>query len=199
MTMYKSVAIAMASMFIAAGCATRDRGETKAAGGSPEIVTEQGAKAGTTLSDAQVIRALYVANAGEVEAGQLAKDAAMSQSVRDFAEGMITDHSAANDKLTAVIKKCGIEPADSELTTDMKANHQKMMDDLRKKSGADFDKAYMSAMVDGHEKVLKTIDSKLLPNAKNEDVENYLREVRPTVAKHLEHAKGIKDAPVATR
>ena len=60
--------------------------------------------------------------------------------------------------------------------------------------GKDFDKAYIAAQIDGHQKVLDTINGKLLPNVKNADLKAYLDEIKPRVEQHLKEAKQLQES-----
>ena len=74
----------------------------------------------------------------------------------------------------------------------IKASQDSVRDELKKMSGAAFNKAYIDNEVTYHEKVLDTIDNALLPNAKNAELKQLITDVRPVVAAHLDHAKQIQ-------
>src|SRR5438046_6206959 len=79
----------------------------------------------------------------EVELGNIAQPNAASQRVKDFGAMMVRDHSKANDELTSFASRRGLT-----LNTDSLMNlHKSHIESLRKKTGAAFDKAYMSMMV----------------------------------------------------
>ena len=59
------------------------------------------------LSDAQILKVLMVANQGEVDQAKLALTKATMPEVRAFAEQMITDHTAALARLTALATTAG--------------------------------------------------------------------------------------------
>jgi predicted outer membrane protein len=48
--------------------------------------------------------------------------------------------------------------------------------------------------VDGHRKVLDTIDKELLPNVKSSELKAYLEEIRPKVEQHLQAARDAQQA-----
>jgi len=81
----------------------------------------------------------------EVQLGKLALTNASSTSVKQFAQMMVDDHSKANSELKtlAVAKNITIPDALSN-------KNQDKYNDLAKKKGTDFDKAYASFMVDDH-------------------------------------------------
>jgi len=83
----------------------------------------------------------------EVMMGQLAATNASSSTVKNLGAMMVKDHSKANDELKQWASTVGYT-----LPTSMDANQQKMVDDLKMKKGADFDKAYTDMMVSDHKK-----------------------------------------------
>jgi putative membrane protein len=82
----------------------------------------------------------------EVELGKLAAERAQSADVKQFAQMMIRDHSKANDELKQVASRENM----SVSTPAMDQKHQQLMTKLRTLRGAEFDREYMRAMVDGH-------------------------------------------------
>ncbi len=52
----------------------------------------------------------------------------------------------------------------------------------------------MMSQIMVHSKVLQTIDTQLLPNAKNPELRNMLVETRSAVAMHLKMAEQIKSS-----
>ena len=58
--------------------------------------------------------------------------------------------------------------------------------------GKPFDKVYINHEIVFHKQVLDLIDEKLLPGAKNEELQGLLVKVRGGVALHLEHAEKIQ-------
>jgi putative membrane protein len=59
-------------------------------------------------------------------------------------------------------------------------------------NGVEFDRAYVNGEVSFHQSVLDTIDEKLLPNAKNADLQAMLKKTKPEVQAHLEHARKVQ-------
>src|SRR5436190_16798387 len=79
----------------------------------------------------------------EVELGRLATQRGGHESVREFGARMVADHSRANSELKSIAAQKGIQ-----LPTDMNSEQRSEMDKLSKMSGAEFDKEYMSAMLE---------------------------------------------------
>jgi putative membrane protein len=123
----------------------------------------------------------------EVKFGELAKDKAMSPRVKSFAEMMVRDHSKANEELRSLAGRKNVT-----LPSNISEEHQKKLDDMKKKSGKDFDRAYMSMMVDGHQSAVNDFDSN--KDNKDPDVKDWVNKTLPTLQMHLDSAKAVKKA-----
>jgi putative membrane protein len=123
----------------------------------------------------------------EVQFGKLAEQNASSQRVKNFGEMMVKDHSAANDDLKSVAKNKNVT-----LPTDL-GKHQHHYDDLSKKQGADFDKAYMKMMVDDHKEDIDAFE-KAANTSTDPDVKNFATQKLPILRKHLDSAKAIEQS-----
>ena len=122
----------------------------------------------------------------EVAIGNVAQHKALSARVKNFADMMVTDHTKAGDELGAIAKAKNITVASTP-----NAHSQKMIDDLSKKSGKAFDKAYVNGMVDGHEKAVKLFTD-ASNNCKDADLKAFAAKTLPTLKMHLDSIKAIK-------
>lgn len=123
----------------------------------------------------------------EVELGKIAEKNAASAKVKEFGRMMVADHSKANTELKGVAssKNVMISPAPME-------KHQKHIDELKAKKGADFDKAYVDMMVDDHKEDISKFEDEA--NKGNDaDVKAFAAKTLPVLNKHLEHIKGLQD------
>jgi putative membrane protein len=124
----------------------------------------------------------------EVKLGHVAEAKSTNKRVKDFAAMMVKDHSAAGDELKSLASRKNVT-----LPTAVGDDHQKKIDDLSKKSGKDFDKAYIDAMVDGHQATVNDFE-KASNNTKDPDVKAWVDKTLPTIKMHLDSAKAIKKA-----
>jgi len=122
----------------------------------------------------------------EVKLGQMAQDKGMSQRVKDFGAMMVKDHTAAGDELKNMARQKNVT-----LPETMSNDHQKKTDDLNKKTGKDFDKSYMKAMVDGHQSTVNDFE-KASKDTKDADVKAWVDKTLPTLRMHLDSAKAIQ-------
>ncbi|MEP6750896.1 MAG: DUF4142 domain-containing protein [Bacteroidota bacterium] len=128
------------------------------------------------------------ANGGmaEVKLAQIAKQQSKDSAILNFADMMITDHGAANEKVKALAAERNVTlPAEPD------AEHLKKADELSKKTGKDFDKAYVDAMVKGHK---ETVDLFKKASAKVSDapVKAFIDNTIPVLEHHLQRILDIK-------
>jgi putative membrane protein len=148
---------------------------------------------GVTLNDAEVIQVLHVANAAEIKAAQNAKGKAKNAQVRDFAQQMITDHSAMDRKVKDLQQKLNLKPQDSALSTGLQAKANAAIATLKPLSGEAFDEAYILSQVSMHGDVIEAIRDSLLPSAKNAELKTLLQEAAPKIEMHLQHAQKLQE------
>jgi putative membrane protein len=122
----------------------------------------------------------------EVELGKLASEKATNAEAKKFGQMMVEDHSNANTELKALAAKKSVT-----LPTDVGSEHKATMDKLKTLSGAEFDKAYVEAMVKDHEKDVSEFE-KQSTDAKDADVKAFAAKTLPTLKKHLEKIKEIQ-------
>ena len=149
----------------------------------------------------------------EIELAKVARDHAASPDVKQFAQMMIDDHTKAGDQLKQIATSNSI-PVDTKIDD----KQQNLMDKLSKLNGADFDKEYMSAMVDDHQDAVRDLRSRVDENRSATDrltgknpenpaavkpeqsdnrvtmsINEWAANTLPTVERHLDRAKTIKD------
>ena len=76
----------------------------------------------------------------------------------------------------------------------MSADSAATLDVLKNATGKDFDAAYIRSQISAHQKVLETINDKLVPNAKDAGLKAYLEEIRPKIEDHLKQAKQLQQS-----
>ena len=139
-----------------------------------------------SASDKKFVEKAASGGMAEVQAAQLAQQKADDQKVKDFAQQMITDHTAANQQLTTLAQKKGVT-----IPADLSSADQKELDKLGKLDGKKFDKAYMKAQVKDHQAML-TLLQKEAKSGKDADLKSFAEQTVPTVQKHLEMAQSDK-------
>jgi len=122
----------------------------------------------------------------EVELSRLAQTKAQDKEVKDFAQKMVQDHSNANTELKALAGKKNFT-----LPAALDAKHEATKDQLSKLSGAEFDKAYVNAMVEDHEKAVNLFKTQS-ESGTDADAKAFAAKTLPTLQSHLTMIKGIQ-------
>jgi putative membrane protein len=140
-----------------------------------------------------------MANKAEVKLGELARQRAQSADVKQFAEMMVNDHTKGLNDLKKAVNGKVPEP------TELDEKHRALHDRLAKLSGADFDREYMKAMVDGHREVKDMVAARAgtTPAAQgtsgrasddaqvDQGTRQWATKALPTVTQHLQKAEQI--------
>lgn len=158
--------------------AATDTNTTAAADSSGTGIAEEDSKFAVTAADGGM---------AEVALGQLALQKGTSAQVKEFAAMMVKDHTKANTELKAVAgaKNITLPAAPGE-------DNQKIAADLSKKTGADFDKAYIDEMVKDHEKDVKLFED-YTKDGKDTTLKAFATKTLPVLKAHLTHIKTISD------
>jgi putative membrane protein len=166
---------------------------TPAARNSPSAPGELGAESSEALSDPQIVTILRKVNVAEVDQARTAVGKVRNDSVKKFAEMMIAQHGQATKDIDALDDKLGYKETDSQLATELGVKATQTEQQLSQTNESSIDRMYIASQVDAHRQALETIDSRLVPAARHEDVKNLLQKTRPIVAGHLEQAQRILD------
>ena len=144
-------------------------------------------------SEASFLRKASADSYGEVQLGKLAREKAMHEEVKQFADRMVQDHTKAGDQITALAMTSGVEPAKGP-----DKDHLKKMHKLEKLSGADFDREYMHMMVEEHEDDVKAF-RKMAKTKHPDEVTKFAEATLPTLEDHLASARATNDIAAASR
>ena len=196
-----------------AGCNGNRTSNTIANNGN-DTGTTGTAGSGVSSNDKSWVNDQLSDGMAEVELAKLAKEHASNADVKAFAQMMIDDHTKAGDQLKQIATQYAIPQDDAKVDD----KHQNLMDKLSKLNGMDFDKEYMSAMVDDHQDAVQDLRSRADEDrslsdrvtgknpenpaaVKPEQADNHVdaainqwaANTLPTIEHHLDRAKEIKD------
>ncbi len=138
-----------------------------------------------TGGDLDFMNQAAMGSMAEVELGRLALNQAASAEVKGFAQQMIDDHSKAAEELKQVAqgKKVMLPP-------EVSPSHKQTMEKLSKLKGAEFDRRYVEAMIEDHQKDVTAFGA-VAQNATDADVKAFAAKTLPTLQQHLQMIRGI--------
>lgn len=120
----------------------------------------------------------------EIETAKIALTNSSSAQVKEFAQKMITDHTAANKELTTLARNKNLEVADDiELMNKAKALI------LRQREGESFDAAYANNQVSAHEQAILLY--KKASRSKDPEIKAYAEKHLPKLEHHLGMARDL--------
>lgn len=145
------------------------------------------------LSDSEIAAVIFAANLSEIEQAQLALQRGDEEEVRYFAEKMLKEHSAAQERQEALFAALGIVPRQNALSTSVREESHRIVTELNTRRGDAFDLAYMNAQVRVHSRVLDLLEKRLIPNAESAVLREELETTRSSVQAHLTEARILRD------
>src|SRR5215213_4422114 len=90
----------------------------------------------------------------EVQSSQVALEKGQEQAVKDFAQQMVTDHTAANERLKTLA-------SEQQLTvpTKLDEKHQQRVDTLNNANAQNFDPVYGQFQVEAHQEAVQLFET----------------------------------------
>ena len=135
----------------------------------------------------------YISNAAEgdmyeIMAADIALERSQNAQIRELAQMIKTDHTAAANAMKAMLPQAAPE---AEIPTELDERRQGMLDNLRSASAETFDRTYIDQQVAAHQEALTLhrgfadSDSPLAAHA---------RSVAPKIEAHLQRAQQIQSS-----
>jgi putative membrane protein len=172
--------------------------------------------AGVDRGDREFVAEMLAGGAAEVQLGKLAAERGASNDVKQFGQQMVADHTRAGEELKQIASQFNVNANDPSFADDENDEHAELIAKLSALRGSEFDRAYIDAMVDGHQEVVDKLQSRVderdrtgvatgqTPkdvNVKPEpsdtstgsSLNSWAASTLPVVKGHLERAKAIDD------
>lgn len=155
---------------------------------STEMAEDQNEETVSDKAEDDAEFAVEAADGGmmEVELGKLAASKATSPEVKKFGQMMVDDHTKANNELKALAQQKNIT-----LPAVVGNEHQRKIDDLRGKTGADFDRDYIDLMVKDHKDDIDEFEDEA-QGGNDAELKSWASSKVPTLRHHLQEAERIQ-------
>jgi putative membrane protein len=144
------------------------------------------------LTDPNIAAMVLALNNTDLSYARLAPSRAERADVKEFAQRMLTDHAGVNGLVNDLLAKLNVTPVDNAASLDLRDESANRRDAMRDLTAFGFDSTYIENEVAYHVKFLATIDSVLIPVARNAELKGLLMTVRPVAAAHLAHAEQVR-------
>lgn len=144
------------------------------------------------LNDAQIAHVAYTAGEIDIAAAKQALAKSKDKQVRDFANEMVRDHTAVNQKALALVAKLHVKPQANPTSASLEAAAKAKSAELAKLSGRAFDKAYVANEVAYHHTVNGALEGTLIPAAQNSELKGLLQSGLKLFREHEQHAEMLQ-------
>lgn len=145
-------------------------------------------------SDAEIAHIAYTAGALDAAAAKQALAKSRNAEVRAFAEVMLRDHEAVNDKALALVKKLKVTPADNATSQALARQAKETEAKLAALDGAAFDRAYAANEAAFHRTVNGALKDTLIPSADNAELKGLLETGLTLFGQHQAHAEHLESS-----
>jgi putative membrane protein len=139
--------------------------------------------------EARALAKLHEINLEEIAVGGLAKTKATSDAAKQYADTLVTDHTALDQRVVTLADQKGIELAAQKDKRARRAE-QKHLTMLRKLDTARFDHGFAKMMADGHAKAADAIRD-YQKSVTDSDVKALLSDALPSIEAHQKTAESI--------
>lgn len=137
------------------------------------------------------------ANLTEIRTSEVAVERATTQEVKDYAQMIIDDHTAAGNALKTAMSGAMLTPPSMVLDQ----SHQRRLDDITVEeqgstadpdtAGNEWDHDYMALQIDLHEDTIDLFED-YAENGENASLKTFAESTLPTLRAHLEKAREIE-------
>ena len=199
-TITKSLGYLTLASAVLAGCMTTTNPATaeydgeKTAMMKKEVAMKKDAmKKEPELNDLQIAHIAYTAGNIDIRYAHLALALSDNPEVRKFAELMIRDHTAVNNKALALVKKLQITPQDNPTSQQLSEQAKQIRTELSQLRGDAFAKRYAANELGYHQTVNNVVENTFIPNAKNPELKALLTAALQTFKVHEGHAATMNE------
>jgi putative membrane protein len=150
-------------------------------------------QAHAAVSDEQFAKKAAQGGMAEVKMGQLAQEKGTNESVKQFGQRMVEDHTKANDELNEAARKENVT-----LPTDLDAKDKATYDALAQLSGAAFDRVYARDMVRDHQEDIAEFNREAKGGQK-EAIKSFAVGALPILNDHQKDAREMQRSVSGTK
>jgi putative membrane protein len=143
-------------------------------------------------SDPQIVGIVLAADDIDINYGKIALSKSKNKDVRDFAQQMVTDHSAVQKSVRDLAAKLGVTAQDSDTSNSLNSKAEEITTKLNTLKGKAFDTFYIDNEVVYHKQVTDAVAAVLIPSAQNAELKSALEGAQPLFLGHLEHSQKVQ-------
>lgn len=136
------------------------------------------------LTDGEIAYIYLQANQFDVEEAELGIARGTAREVKQH-EMVANDHRGVITAFEGILMEHGIKPTAPSDNAATEQRHRAVIDTLKARSSADFDREYITEAIIDHRAFIALVSETLLPSVKEPALAVHLKEVLPAFKKHL--------------
>ena len=141
-----------------------------------------------TPSTQDFVNKVAISDMFEIQSSQLALAKQADADTKPFAEKMVQDHQKTSSELKALVDGGKVK---ATLPTALDSQHQKMLDELKAKTGKDFDGSYDQIQLKAHQDAVALFDA-YAKSGDNAELKTWASTTLPHLREHLSMAEKLK-------
>ena len=196
-TFTKSFTTLTLASAVLAGCMTANGSATAEQGMSQASIAKRSKmkneSSAPKLNDLEIAHIAYTAGAIDIRYAHLALALSEDPEVRNFAELMIRDHTAVNNKALALVQKLQITPQDNAMSQQLTQQAHQIREEMSQLRGKELAKRYAANELGYHKTVNHVVENTFIPNAQNPELKALLTAALQTFKVHEGHAAQMNE------
>lgn len=133
------------------------------------------AESPSDLHDLEIAHVAYVADNIDIRYAHLALALSDNPAVLGFAQTMVSDHNNVNEQALGLLKKLDSQPTDNFLSQALLSDADRILDELSKLRGEEFDQRYAANEFAFHQAVNDLVENSFIPNIENPEVKDLFK------------------------
>jgi putative membrane protein len=146
------------------------------------------------LNDLEIAHVAYTVDLSDIRYAHLALAVSKNPTVRAFAETMIRDHTAVNDRALALLKKLKVQPQSNAVSQQLLDQSDAVVDELRQLSGRAFDQHYARNELSYHHAANELVEKTFIPKIENPEMKALFQDALVIFKGHELHAQQMVNA-----
>jgi putative membrane protein len=139
-------------------------------------------------STAEFVSKVAISDMFEIESSKLALAKQPDEDTKPFADKMVRDHQKTSSELKGLVESGKVK---ATIPSALDSEHQKMLDELKGKSGKDFDQSYDRIQVKAHQDAVSLFEA-YAKGGEDPELKTWAATTLPHLKEHLTMAQKLK-------
>lgn len=140
------------------------------------------------MPDAELASRIHTIHQHEIAMANIAINQASWAKLKDYAKGLLDDHTKADKKLTELASKKGWTLTNALAESDKFKNMNEKLDEMKSRTGTNFDRNFLVMMQKGHGMAILTMTAQAFAYPVDGDLRKLIKSEMPMLEKNRKKA-----------